>query len=232
MAVVMLPPVRFPLEPVPAADAVIQLFFAEFDFFRIACDIAGCFFLPGFILFKFLFNEPSDLPFALRRVTVTDDVDQLLDLLDKVRVGLPQEIQEARDVLQRKEEMLTEAQNKADNIIYQAQVVANKMIAESEILKAVQMEAERIKKEVVDDCTAMKKQAQEDIERARTNSMNEAIMIKEGAEKYAESVLNNLGNDVEQLNEIIKNAQRQLSKMKAEPLTQQMNVQNVPSERR
>ena len=106
------------------------------------------------------------------------------------------------------------------------------MIAESEILKAVQMEAERIKKEVVDDCTAMKKQAQEDIERARTNSMNEAIMIKEGAEKYAESVLNNLGNDVEQLNEIIKNAQRQLSKMKAEPLTQQMNVQNVPSERR
>ncbi|HIZ28812.1 MAG TPA: hypothetical protein H9673_06450 [Candidatus Adamsella sp.] len=166
------------------------------------------------------------LPYAIT------NVDQLLDLLDKVRVGLPQEIQEARDVLQRKEEMLTEAQNKADNIIYQAQVVANKMIAESEILKAVQMEAERIKKEVVDDCTAMKKQAQEDIERARTNSMNEAIMIKEGAEKYAESVLNNLGNDVEQLNEIIKNAQRQLSKMKAEPLTQQMNVQNVPSERR
>lgn len=166
------------------------------------------------------------LPYAIT------NVDQLLDLLDKVRVGLPQEIQEARDVLQRKEEMLTEAQNKADNIIYQAQVVANKMIAESEILKAVQMEAERIKKEVVDDCTAMKKQAQEDIERARTNSMNEAIMIKEGAEKYAESVLNNLGNDVEQLNEIIKNAQRQLSKMKAEPLTQQMNIQNVPSERR
>lgn len=166
------------------------------------------------------------LPYAIT------NVDQLLDLLDKVRVGLPQEIQEARDVLQRKEEMLTEAQNKADNIIYQAQVVANKMIAESEILKAVQMEAERIKKEVVDDCTAMKKQAQEEIERARTNSMNEAIMIKEGAEKYAESVLNNLGNDVEQLNEIIKNAQRQLSKMKAEPLTQQMNVQNVPSERR
>ena len=166
------------------------------------------------------------LPYAIT------NVDHLLDLLDKVRVGLPQEIQEARDVLQRKEEMLTEAQNKADNIIYQAQVVANKMIAESEILKAVQMEAERIKKEVVDDCTAMKKQAQEDIERARTNSMNEAIMIKEGAEKYAESVLNNLGNDVAQLNEIIKNAQRQLSKMTSEPLTQQMNVQNVPSERR
>ena len=158
------------------------------------------------------------------------NVDQLLDLLDKIRVGLPQEIQEARDVLQRKEEILTEAQNKADNIIYQAQVVANKMIAESEILKAVQMEAERIKKEVIDDCTAMKKQAQEDIEKARNNSMNEAIMIKEGAEKYAESVLNNLGNDVAQLNEIIKNAQRQLSKMKAEPLTQQMTVQGAPSE--
>lgn len=159
------------------------------------------------------------LPYAIA------NVDNLLELLDKVRVSLPGEIQEARDILQRKEELLTEAQNKADNIIYQAQVVANKMIGESEILKAVQMEAERIKKEVIDDCTAMKKQTQEDIEKARENSVNEAIMIKEGAEKYAESILLNLDNDMTQLHEIIKNGQRQLSRMKAEPLSKMTTIQ-------
>ncbi len=161
------------------------------------------------------------LPFSYAIV----NVQQIEETIDRIKVSLPGEIQEARELLKRKDELLIEAQNKADAIIYQAQNMANKMIDESEILKAVHSEAERIKKEVIEDCSALKRQTQEDIERARSNSVDEAMVIKEGAEKYAESILSNLDNDLTNLHEIVKNGQRQLSRMKAESLTKMTTIQ-------
>ena len=49
------------------------------------------------------------LPYAIVNVKNIEDV------LDRIRVSIPGEIQEAREILRRKDEILMESQNKADH---------------------------------------------------------------------------------------------------------------------
>ena len=45
---------------------------------------------------------------------------------------------------------------------------------------------------------------------------NEALKIKQGAENYAEQVLNNIDTDLSQLQQIVRNGQAYIEKMKEE----------------
>ena len=56
--------------------------------------------------------------------------------------------------------------------------------------------------------------------------MNEAIKIKTGAEAYAEQLLNNLDNDLNQLQSIVRNGQIYLDKMKSESQQTYQTVQS------
>ena len=65
------------------------------------------------------------LPFAIV------NVKNIEDILDRIRVSIPSEIQEAREILRRKDEILLEAQNKADSLYLQAQDKARSLIEDS-----------------------------------------------------------------------------------------------------
>jgi len=145
--------------------------------------------------------------------------EKLIDLLDKIRASIPGEIQEAHAIMKKRDDIFINAQNQADQIINEAKARAAEMVRESEILKAVQAEAEKIRASVITDCEAMKREAKEESERVRTTAINEAISIREGADKYAETVLSNLDRDLTDLHTIVKNGQRQLAKIKADSIS-------------
>ena len=129
---------------------------------------------------------------------------------------MPDEIKEARSLLRRKDELQYEAQQKAEKIVADAQAEANRLLSESDLLRAVQREAEKIKEQVITDCEDIKRKAVDDAENLRLQAADEATRIKDGATVYAEQVLVNLEQNLNQLQEIVKNGQVQLERRRAE----------------
>ncbi|MBX9724662.1 MAG: ATP synthase F0 subunit B [Candidatus Obscuribacterales bacterium] len=149
------------------------------------------------------------------------NADQFLDVLDKARARLPEELREAADVLQQRDEIINESQRRSEQIISMARRQADNMVSESELLKAVQAEVERIRKQVVAEVEQMRKEALAEAERIRVEAEEDAHRIREGADHYAESVLtriesdlNNMGQLVQESQGIIRNGQRLLGTVK------------------
>ena len=61
-------------------------------------------------------------------------------IIDSIYGSLPQEVQEARRLLRRKEELQMEAQQKAEKIILDAQNEAARLLSESELLRKIDHE--------------------------------------------------------------------------------------------
>jgi F0F1-type ATP synthase membrane subunit b/b' len=149
------------------------------------------------------------------------NADEFLDVLDKARARLPEELREAADVLQQRDEIVAESQRRAEQIIATARRQAESMLHESELLKAVQAEVERIRKQVVTEVEQMRREALGEAERIRLEAEGDAARTREGADHYAESVLtridadlNNLGQRLVESQSIVRNGQRLLGQAK------------------
>ncbi len=96
-------------------------------------------------------------------------VDQAaaLDLIDQLRVAVPEEVRQAKRVNQESERILEKAQEEADRIVARAQEQAAFLIEERELTRAAEVRSAEI------------------VEEGR----READEIRRGADEYAASVL-------------------------------------------
>lgn len=143
-------------------------------------------------------------------------VKEIESLIDRIYASLPGEVQEARAFLRRRDELQMEAQQKAEKIIIEAQNEAARLLSESDVLRAVQKEAEKIKEQVIADCEDIKRNALEDADNVRIQAADEAIRIKEGAEVYAEQILSNIEGDLVKLQQVVKNGQVYMEKLRSD----------------
>ena len=142
--------------------------------------------------------------------------DAVADILDKLYATIPDSIKEANSLLRRKDELQYEAQQRAEKIVADAQAEANRLLSESDLLRAVQREAEKIKEQVINDCEDIKRKALEEAEALRNQAYDEAMRIRDGASVYAEQVLAGLEQNLNQLQEVVKNGQVQLERRRTE----------------
>lgn len=149
------------------------------------------------------------------------NADQFLDVLDKARARLPEELREAGEILEQRDEVISEAQRRAEQMIAMSRRQSENMLQESELLKAVQGEVERIRKQVVTEVEQMRREALAEAERIRMEAEDEALHTRQGADHYAESVLtrieadlNNLVQLVAESQSIVHNGQRLLGQVK------------------
>ena len=160
-------------------------------------------------------DEALDNGFPFGNLTIVKK-HVVADILDKLYAALPDEIKEARALLRRKDELQYEAQQRAEKIVADAQAEANRLLSESDLLRAVQREAEKIKEQVITECDEIKRKSYEDAESLRNQAIDEALRTKDGASVYAEQVLVSLEQNLNQLQEIVKNGQVQLERRRAE----------------
>ena len=157
--------------------------------------------------------------------------EKIIDILDKIRASIPGEIQEAHSIIRKSEEIQIEAQKRAGMLLNEAKNSAEKILSDSELLKAVQVEADKIREEVISEVETIRNKAREEAEQIKTLSTNEAAQTREGADKYAETILSNLDNSLEEMHSIVKNGQKHLVSLKAEsaasiPTEQKDPIQN------
>jgi cell division septum initiation protein DivIVA len=120
-----------------------------------------------------------------RRVPFWDrtliDEQECLEILDQIRVAIPEEIKAARRVAQERDELLTEARAEADRILGEADQQIADRIAEHALVRAAQMRAAEI---------------EEDALRAAEETRREA-------DSYAYRVLERLRGQIEQVSQVV-----------------------------
>lgn len=137
-------------------------------------------------------------------------------LIDKIYRSLPVEVQEARAFLRRRDEMQAEAQQKAEKIVADAQAEADRKLSEADFIKALEREGNRIRAQVQEECEDLKRRALEEADDIRAKASADAAKTREGAEIYAEQVLTNLERDLTQLQQVVKNGQVYMEKLRTE----------------
>jgi len=88
-----------------------------------------------------LFNQSSRVPFSSKALV---DEDEFLRLIDQLRITIPQDIKSAKQVLQERDQIVREAQERAEHIVALAQEQAERLVGEHELLKRAQAEREKI----------------------------------------------------------------------------------------
>ena len=163
-------------------------------------------------------------PIIPRKFTVVK-TKEIEALIDRIYASLPLEVQEAKALLRRREELQIEAQQKAEKIINDAQAEADRKLSEADFIKALEREGIRIRTQVQQECEEIKRKAMEEAENIRAQATDDAMKTKEGAELYAEQVLTNLEKNLTQQQQIVKNGQVYMEQLRSESYGQY----NIPT---
>jgi F0F1-type ATP synthase membrane subunit b/b' len=147
--------------------------------------------------------------------------DELLDQLDVVRVNLPAAVQESVQIVQQREEILTEAEQYAQEIITSAEKQAAAILNEMTIIRQAESQAAQLRAQTEQECAALRgqtlseieqlqTQARKEWEEMRTRTTNEAKTIQEDADTYADQVLENMERQFTEMLHILRNGRQQI----------------------
>ncbi|MGB4437822.1 MAG: ATPase [Sedimentibacter sp.] len=133
-------------------------------------------------------EEASKFPLSNK---VMIDKDEILDVINEVRLKLPDEINRASWVAKERQRILSEAQSEADELIEKMQDQQKYLIEDNEITKQAQKYANQIL---------------QDAER-KANDM------KIGAYNYSDEILSKLQEKINEINNIIEQDREVLKNM-------------------
>jgi F0F1-type ATP synthase membrane subunit b/b' len=88
-----------------------------------------------------LFNESKSLWFT-RSVIV--DEERMLDIIDQMRVSIPEEIKKAQQLLAQRDRILAQAQEEANRTIALAKEKADQMVQKDSIVQAAEVRSDQI----------------------------------------------------------------------------------------
>ena len=129
--------------------------------------------------------------------------------------AISDEINDAKIILKKKDEILQEAKLRAERIIQDAENERYKLLNESSLNKAMEEHAEKFRQTVFEECQQIKMAAYNEAQELRLNAKNESIKMKEDSQEYAQQLLNNLEQDLNRLYQVVMNGQQRLQEMKS-----------------
>lgn len=129
-----------------------------------------------------ILEDSINLPFSGGKRMV--DVDHIRELMGEIKLNLPDEVRQAKAIVQDRADIVAAAKKEADAIIHRAGERANRMVSETEIVKASQAKANEIitatqqqsremRKQALDYCSAMMRQSEEELTR-RARALRDA----------------------------------------------------------
>lgn len=128
-----------------------------------------------------LFNESRPVWFTH---SVIVDEDRLLDLIDQMRITIPEEIKKAQQLLSQKDRILAQAQEEANRTIALAREKSDKMVEKDPVTQAAQVRAEQLINQAKSECVQIKKEADEYALQTLVNLQSELekslIQVKNG----------------------------------------------------
>jgi len=121
-----------------------------------------------------LFNESRPIPLTH---SVIVDEDRFLDIIDQMRISIPEEVKKAQQVYAQKERVLSQAQDESSRTLQLARERADQLVEKENLTQDAQRRANQI------------------IEQARI----EAEQVRQGADQYALDGLVGMKTELERL---------------------------------
>lgn len=92
-----------------------------------------------------LFNESRSVPFTH---SVMVDEERILDIIDQMRVSIPEEIKKAQQLLAQRDRILAQAKEEADRTLALAREKSEQMVERDAIVEAARVRAEQMMEQI------------------------------------------------------------------------------------
>lgn len=132
-----------------------------------------------------LFNESR--PIWLTHSVIVDE-DRMLDLIDQMRVAVPEEIKKAQQIITQRDRILAQAKEEANRTIALAREKAEKQLEDNEIIQAAKTRAE----EIID-------QSQKDAEISQREADKYILETLTGLELHLDRMIAQVRNGIKSL---------------------------------
>ena len=132
-----------------------------------------------------LFNNSKPIPLS-RNVVV--DENSFMDIIDQMRISIPDEIKKAQQVIAQKDRILAQAQEEANRTVALAREKSEKMVEKSEVYQAAQVKVEQLSEQVRKDSV----QTQQEADRYVVDTLT-------GLERELKKVLQQVQNGISSL---------------------------------
>jgi len=132
-----------------------------------------------------LFNNSKPIPLS-RNVVV--DENSFMDIIDQMRISIPEEIKKAQQIISQKDRILAQAQEEANRTVSIAREKSERMVEKSDIYVSAQTKAEDITR-----------QAQLDAEQAQHDADRYVAETLSGLERELKRVLTQVENGINAL---------------------------------
>ena len=103
-----------------------------------------------------LFNESR--PIWLTHSVIVDE-DRMLDLIDQMRVAVPEEIKKAEQIITQRDRILAQAKEEANRTIALAREKAEKKLEDNEIIQSAKLRGEKIISQAHKEAAATQREA-------------------------------------------------------------------------
>ena len=127
-----------------------------------------------------LFNEARAVPFTHNVVV---DEDRMLEIIDQMRIVIPDEVKKAQQVLTQRDRFLAQAQEEADRTLVLAREKAEQIAARDNIVIEAQRRAEQILAQARADAEATRRDADDYV-------VDTLMQLQENLEKMLNQVRN------------------------------------------
>jgi len=133
-----------------------------------------------------LFNNSKPIPLSH---SVVVDENSFMDIIDQMRISIPDEIKKAQQVIAQKDRILAQAQEEANRTVALAREKSEKMVEKSEVYLAAQAKVEQITEQARRDSL----QTQQEADRYVVDTLS-------GLERELKKVLQQVQNGINSLN--------------------------------
>ena len=140
------------------------------------------------------------------------DRDLLLHQLNLIKENLPADLATAIEIAKHRQKIIEDAEGYACLIIKSAQEKASQILQKSSIMRQAELNGAKIRLKVERECEELKQAARAEIERLRQNAIAESIEIQKGADNYADDVLGDIEQRLQQMLGVIQNGREQLDR--------------------
>lgn len=130
---------------------------------------------------------------------------RLLDLIDRMRVSVPKEVYDARDVLEKRDEVLADATAEASRIIARAKEEVEQRLKETAVVKAAEERARQLLAQAQERMLELSREAEAQAAARLDDAQEGARDQMREADVYALQTLNKLEAE---LNEFIATVRR------------------------
>jgi hypothetical protein len=136
-----------------------------------------------------LFNQSRPIPFTHNVIV---DEEKMLNLIDQMRVAIPDEVKKAQQILTQRDRILAQAQEEANRTLNIAREKSEQLLARDAIVQAAQARAEQI----------------------LVQSRSDAVIIRDEADGYVVDTLQRVEIELERSLSQVRNGIRALEQEK------------------